>query len=83
MGSCKIASQPCDLGQVIGEGSAYGLFLSRSRKAINQGDFNIGQRELGRCGRRGAIDHGHPEQAPGQDAEYRDQVGQTFGGPEP
>ena len=83
MGSCKIASEPGDLGQIIGEGSAYGPFLSGSRKAVDQGDFSIGQREPGRCGRRVTIDHGHPEQSPGQDAEDGDQIGEAFGGAEP
>ncbi len=47
MGSCQIASEPGDLGQVIGEGSAYELFSSGSRKAIDQGDFVVRQREPG------------------------------------
>lgn len=83
MGSRKIASEPGDLGQIIGKGSTCGHVLSGSCKAVDQGDFDIGQDKPRRSVRSGAVDHGHPEQAPGQNAEYGDQIGKPLGGPQP
>ena len=83
MGSRKIASESSDLGQIIGEGSACGSVLPVRRKTVDQRDFTIGQDQPRRCIRSGAVDHGHPEQTPGQNAEYGDQVGEAFGGPQP
>jgi hypothetical protein len=82
MGSRKIACEPGDLGQIIGEGSAHEPVLSGSHKTVDQGNFDIGQDKPRRCVRSGAVDHGHPEQAPGQNAVYGDQIGEPFWGPQ-
>ena len=48
---------------------------------IQHGDFSRGQREVRRCLWGRPIEHRHPEDPPAQDAEDRDQIGQTLGGP--
>ena len=48
---------------------------------IEHGDFSRGQREVRRCLWGRPIEHRHPEDPPAQDAEDRDQIGQTLGGP--
>jgi hypothetical protein len=43
MGSRRIAYELGDLGQIVGNGSAWLFILSGNCKSIGQGDFNIGQ----------------------------------------
>lgn len=38
--------------------------------------------EAGRCLWRGAIDHGHPERPPSDDAKHGDEVDEASGGPQ-
>lgn len=80
---CEIAAQSGDLGQIRGQGFGFADMV------WFVGDETIEQLHLNGCDRhfwfgagRGAINHGHPEYAPGQDTEDGDQPDEPLGGPQ-
>ncbi|MBU6207962.1 MAG: hypothetical protein KGQ42_09775 [Alphaproteobacteria bacterium] len=79
----EVAAEAGDAGETIGE-SRGGYSLARGfTDTIKPHDFIVSEHETWRGTWCGAIDHGHPEYAPGEDGEDGDEVDELFSSPQP
>ena len=76
-GASQVATEPGKACDAVAEG------YERRVTALQQVHFRIGEHATRIGAWRHAAEHGHPEDAPAQNAEQRQQIDQAFGGAKP